>query len=140
MKRNPIVLGCSALLAVALGLTSYAGFNGGSADGDGVPDGIDNCRVDPNGPLGGACSAQEDGDGDGFGNACDTDTNNAGQTDLGDVSATLAQSKIGGTILNYDFDCDGVTALPDVSKALADSKVGKIPGPSCDHPSGTPCP
>jgi hypothetical protein len=138
MMRNLIVLGCTAALAVALGLTSYAGVNGG--DGDGVPFQIDNCTNDPNGPLLGDCSAQEDGDGDGFGNACDTDTNNAGQTDLGDVSATLAQSKIGGTILNYDFDCDGVTALPDVSKALADSKIGKIPGPSCGHPVGTPCP
>jgi hypothetical protein len=138
MKRNLMILGCSAFLAVALALTSYA--KTPDTDLDGVPDQTDYCDVDPNGPSGGACSAQEDGDGDGFGNACDTDTNNAGQTDLGDVSTTLAQSKIGGTILNYDFDCDGVTALPDVSKALADSKVGKIPGPSCDHPSGTPCP
>jgi hypothetical protein len=125
MKRNLMVLGCSAFLAVALALTSYA--KTFDTDLDGVPDQTDNCDVDPNGPSLGDCAAQEDGDGDGFGNACDTDTNQAGQTDLGDVSATLSQSKIGGTILNFDFDCDGVTALPDVSKALADSKVGKIP-------------
>jgi hypothetical protein len=139
MTRNLIVLGCSALLAIALGTTTYAGTDP-DTDSDGVNDSMDNCDVNPNGPLLGDCTAQEDGDSDGFGNACDTDTNQAGQTDLGDVSTTLAQSKIGGTILNYDFDCDGVTALPDVSKALADSKIGKIPGPSCDHPSGTPCP
>jgi hypothetical protein len=139
MMRNLIVLGCSAVLAVALGLTSYAG-GVDPGDGDGVPSPLDNCTVDPNGPLLGTCAAQEDGDGDVFGNACDTDTDNDGQTALADVSDTLDQSKIGGTILNYDFDCDGVTALPDVSKALADSKIGKIPGPSCGHPSGTPCP
>ena len=140
MMRNLIVLGCSGLLAVALSLTSYAGPPGGDIDVDGVPDLMDNCTVDPNGPDLGACSLQEDGDGDGFGNACDTDTDNDNVTGLTDVSKTLSLSKIGSTILNYDYDCDGVTGLTDVSRALADSKVAKIPGPSCDHPSGTPCP
>ena len=131
----------AAVLAVAVGLTSYAG-SSVDTDSDGVFDSVDNCDVDPNGPMLGTafCVAQEDGDGDGFGNPCDTDTNNNGQTDLGDVADTLTQSKVGGTLLNYDFDCDGVTALPDVAKALGDSKAGKIPGPSCEHPVGTPCP
>ena len=139
MMRNLIVLGCSALLAIALGVTSYAG-TAPDTDLDGVVDPSDNCDIDPNGPLLGACSAQEDGDADGFGNACDTDTNNNGQTDLTDVSNTLAESKISGTILNFDFNCNGQTDLSDVSKVLADSKVSKLPGPSCGHPAGTPCP
>jgi hypothetical protein len=139
MMRNLIVLGCSALLAIALGLTSYAGAVV-DTDSDGVGDPTDNCDIDANGPLLGSCSAQEDGDADGFGNACDTDTNNNGASDLGDVSDTLAQSKAGGTLLNYDFDCDGATSLGDVSVVLADSKLGKVPGPSCDNPVGTPCP
>lgn len=141
MMRNAIVLACSLGLALVLGLAgSGSAGTTSSCDDDGVPDAIDNCTCEPNGPLDGACSAQEDGDGDGHGNACDTDTNNNGATDLADVSATLAESKAGGTLLNFDFDCDGATSLSDVSKALADSKIGKVPGPSCGNPSGTPCP
>jgi len=139
MMRNLIVLGGSALLAIALGVSGYAG-SAVDTDLDGVVDPSDNCTIDPNGPLLGACTAQEDGDSDGYGNACDTDTDNDGATGLPDVFDTLAESKIGGTLLNYDFDCDGATGLPDVFAALADSKIGKIPGPSCDQPSGTPCP
>jgi hypothetical protein len=122
-----------------LGVVSYAGV-AVDTDLDGVVDSIDNCDIDPNGPLLGACSAQQDGDSDGFGNSCDTDVNNNNQTDLGDVSLTLADAKASGTALVFDFDCDGATSLADVSKALADAKASKIPGPSCDQPSGTPCP
>jgi len=139
MKRTLLVLSCSACLAAFLSAIVQAG-PGDLTDLDGVPDPVDNCTLDPNGPLLGDCSAQEDGDGDGFGNACDTDTDNDGATGLPDVFDTLAESKVGGTLLNYDFDCDGATGLPDVFKALADSKIGKIPGPSCGHPAGTPCP
>jgi hypothetical protein len=139
MMRNLIVLGCSAVLAVALGLTSYAG-SAVDTDLDGIVDPSDNCTIDQNGPLGGDCDAQQDGDNDGYGNACDTDTDNNGTTDLNDVNVTLAQSKLGGTLLTYDYDCNGQTDLNDVLKALGDSKIGKVPGPSCGHPSGTPCP
>jgi hypothetical protein len=139
MMRNLIVLGCSAVLAVALGLTSYAG-SAVDTDLDGIVDPSDNCTIDQNGPGGGDCDAQQDGDNDGYGNACDTDTDNNGTTDLNDVNVTLAQSKLGGTLLTYDYDCNGQTDLNDVLKALGDSKIGKVPGPSCGHPSGTPCP
>jgi hypothetical protein len=141
MMRNLIVLGCSALLAVALGLTSYAGTSP-DTDSDGLADNVDNCDVIPNGPLSfvGLCNNQQDGDSDGFGNGCDTDTNNNGATDLTDVSNTLSQAKSGGTLLNYDFDCNGATSLGDVSVALADATAGAQPGPSCEHPLGTPCP
>jgi hypothetical protein len=137
--RNLIVLGCSALLALALGLTSYAG-SAVDTDLDGVDDLIDNCWLDPNGPSGDNCATQQDGDGDGYGNACDTDVDNNGGTNLADVSATLTQSKAGGTLLNFDFDCNGGTNLSDVSVALSDSKAGAIPGPACGNPFGTPCP
>lgn len=140
MMRNLIVLGCSALLAIALGVTSYAGSSVPDTDLDGVGDTSDNCETTPNGPSGGTCSLQQDVNGDGFGNACDTDVNNNGATDLPDVSATLTASKTGGTNLVYDYDCDGAAALPDVSKALADSKAGKVPGPACSNPPGVGCP
>jgi hypothetical protein len=139
MMRNLIVLGCSALLALALGLTSYAG-SAPDTDADGVVDPIDNCDINPNGPAGGSCNAQQDGDNDGFGNACDTDTNNNGQTDLTDVFNTLTAAQASSTLLNYDFNCNGQVDLSDVFLALGDAQASKVPGPSCDHPSGTPCP
>jgi len=53
-------------------------------DADGVPDASDNCPGIPNGPLAGDCRAQQDTDGDGFGNACDADFNQNGNAGLGD--------------------------------------------------------
>lgn len=100
-------------------------------DGDAAFTPDDNCTLVQNSPgFATGCDSQEDGDLDGFGNPCDTDTNNNGATDLSDVADTLAQSKIGGTLLNYDFDCNGSTSLNDVSRAIADSKIGKTPGPT----------
>jgi hypothetical protein len=139
MMRNLIVLGCSALLALALGVTSYGG-TAVDTDADGVVDPVDNCRVDPNGPNGGACMAQQDGDGDGFGNGCDTDINNNGQTDLSDVNATLTAAGASSTDLTFDFNCNGQADLSDVTTALVDAGASAVPGPSCSHPNGTPCP
>jgi hypothetical protein len=52
------------------------------SDGDGVLDAVDNCVEVKNGPLaqeaGSFCDNQEDADGDGYGNACDTDLDNDG--------------------------------------------------------------
>ena len=45
-------------------------------DSDGVPDAFDNCANTPNGPLGGGCGAQQNGDGDALGDSCDADYNN----------------------------------------------------------------
>ena len=60
MTRTLIVLGCAGLLALGLAIGSFAGITNGG-DGDGIPDNDDNCLLVPNGPLGGACSNQEDG-------------------------------------------------------------------------------
>ncbi len=73
-------------------------------DGDGVNNNLDNCPTTPNGPEGGTCSAgtigdpctsngncgcegecsmnQEDGDSDGFGDACDNCTDNCNDEQL----------------------------------------------------------
>lgn len=139
MRRTSWALCSSVFLAAALSLVTLAG-DPPDEDLDGVPDAVDNCSSDPNGPLLGACSAQEDGDGDGYGNACDTDTNNDQATGLDDVYDTIAESKVGGTLLSYDFDCDGATSLKDVFKVTDDAKLGKAPGPACGQPAGTPCP
>ena len=116
---------------------------GCEGDGDGVPCGSDNCSIVPNGPFAGtgACVNQEDGDQDGYGNACDTDTNNDLATGLDDVSAVLTGVSLGSTDSNLDFNCDGATGLDDVSRALSDVGIGATPGPS-DLPcaGSVPCP
>lgn len=132
MKRNLLILGCATLLAVGLSMVSIAG-SITDTDGDGVPDSFDNCVNTDNGPLqaSGACNGQEDGlVVDGYGRACDTDTNDDGTTALNDVSATLAAAKVGSTNPTFDYNCDGTTALNDVSRALSDAKIGATPGPS----------
>ena len=142
MMRNLIVLGCAGLLAFGLSVSSFAGAPS-DVDGDGVDDASDNCLVVPNGPAGGtgSCVAQEDGDGDGYGNTCDTDTNNDLATGLDDVSATLTGVSVGSTDPNLDYNCDGATGLDDVSRALTDVSLGATPGPSgLACASSVPCP
>ena len=135
MRRSLAMLGCAALLAVGLSTYSFAG-HPGDVDDDGVPDASDNCVTDPNGPLAstGSCNAQEDADGDGYGNPCDTDFDNDGATGPDDVSAMLAAVKAGGTDPNLDPNCDGGSGPDDLSKTWADMKITKIPGPSCCAP------
>lgn len=145
MMRNLIVLGCAGLLALGLGLTSFAGVGGGSSDNDGVQDQDDNCTLVPNGPLAGtgSCVAQEDGDvpPDGYGNACDTDLNNDGATGPDDLGATLAAVLAVSTDPKFDYNCDGGAGPDDLGRSLADSIAVATPGPSGKACAGTPpCP
>ncbi len=136
MIRNLVVLlACAGLLAFGLSISSFAGAPP-DTDGDGVPDTTDNCTVDPNGPSGstGSCNAQEDGDGDGFGNPCDTDFNNDGATGPDDLGTMLAAVIAIGTDPNLDPNCDGASGPDDLGKTLADTIAVKIPGPSCCAP------
>ena len=142
MMRNLILLGIAGLLAVGLSVSSMAG---GPADSDldGIVDTSDNCVDVPNGPdLGtNSCNDQLDGDNDGFGNPCDTDTDNDGGATLIDVSATLAAAGAVSSDPNFDFDCDGGATLIDVSRVLADAAAVTAPGPSGLACAGTvPCP
>jgi hypothetical protein len=144
MMRNLIVLGCAGLLAMGLSISSFAGVDP-DTDGDGAPDSMDNCLVDPNanGNVTGSssCGNQEDGDLDGYGNTCDSDTNSNGATDLADVSAVLAASAVVSTVLNTDLNCNGAADLADVSRVLADAAAIVVPGPSGYACAGTtPCP
>ncbi len=137
--KKLIGLGCACVLAFGLAFTASAG-SITDTDGDGVPDSFDNCVTVANGPLASAagtlCSAQEDGDLDGYGNACDTDYNGNGATDLGDVSDALAN--LGTTNSIYQPLCTGAVALGDVSATL--SSLGATPGPSGLACAGTaPC-
>ena len=96
------------------------------SDVDGIFDREDNCVFVANGPLSGSCSAQQDGDGDGYGNACDFDYNNDGATGLDDVSYVLENTL--STDPQLDHNCDGAAGLDDASRAL--ESVLSVPGPS----------
>lgn len=75
------------------------------ADGDGVPDGVDNCPGVPNGPLlldpDDAGISQRNTDGDSEGDACDADDDN-------DLLPDVAEASAGTDRLNPDSDGDGV--------------------------------
>jgi hypothetical protein len=139
MTRNLIALGCAGLLAFGLSLSAFAG-SVTDSDGDGVPDGFDNCVDDPNGPSGSTaqCDSQEDYDQDGYGQICDEDVDNNGNTLGGDLSIVLAAI---GNVGNdaTDIDCSGSTLGGDLSRVLA--AIGTQPGPSGLACAGTvPCP
>ena len=109
-----VVLAAALVTAVA----STAGVAQAGTDGDGVPDGIDNCVLTPNGP--GDLSNQVDTDLDGWGNACDTDYDGNGLATTSDYGGLLFLIQMGeaplvGADLIYDHDGDGYLTLGDLS-------------------------
>ena len=127
MMRNWIALGCAGLLAFGVSMTSFAG-SVTDTDGDGVPDGYDNCVTTANGPSAatGNCNSQEDGDGDGYGNACDADVTNDGSILGADLSITLGNINQPSDVI--DYNCDGSTLGADLSILLP--QINQQPGPS----------
>ncbi|MFP6606456.1 MAG: hypothetical protein VCC19_07780 [Myxococcota bacterium] len=104
-------------------------------------DPLDNCVIVPNGPLAGACSAQEDGDMDGYGVACDTDFNNNGATDAADLGAMLTAVITVSPAVVTDLNCNGAADAADLSKVFVDTIYSLVPGPSGLACAGTvPCP
>jgi hypothetical protein len=139
MMRTWTVVGCTALLAFGLGFGAFAG-SFTDTDGDGVPDDYDNCVVVPNGPLSatGYCDSQEDVDRDGYGQPCDTDVDNNGNTLGGDMTILLGSLNISGVIAT-DFDCSGNTLGGDFNVLL--QALNTPPGPSGLACAGSiPCP
>ncbi len=88
-------------------------------DGDGIADAMDNCIEVAN-------TGQQDSDGDFYGNACDTDLNNDGFANFGDLA--LFKAGFGGTDPNTDFNSDGFTNFGDL--AIFKARFGVPPGPS----------
>jgi hypothetical protein len=94
------------------------------ADGDGVPDSLDNCVAIAN-------RTQADCDGNGYGNACDADYNDDGRVDIGDFaffSIQLARSE-SGRAFDSCVDSNGDGKLTDddlrfMMEALADESGG----------------
>jgi Thrombospondin type 3 repeat len=118
------LLVCLALLA--LPSVSVAGsLCSCDTDNDTVVDSLDNCVLVPN-----AGTRFCDTDQDGYGNACDPDTNNdgvVGGPDFGTFTASFGAT--GATGANVaDLNCDGVVGGPDFGTFT--STFGKAPGPS----------
>ncbi len=140
MKRNLIVLSCTALFAIGFSFSAFSG-SAPDADSDGVPDAYDNCIDVPNGPLAstGQCNDQEDYATNGYGNPCDTDVNHDGATGLDDLSLTIVAQGAGPGNIN-DFNCDNGVGLDDLSKSITQQNT--TPGTSglpCAAPTATGC-
>jgi len=98
-------------------------------DSDGIPDEFDNCVLEPNGPLAGSCPFNDDGDEDGYGNACDSDFNQDGGTGLDDLTDLLTLIRLPVVPPpQYDLNCDGAIGLDDLSRVL--QEISLPPGPS----------
>lgn len=95
----------------------------GDVDADGVPDGQDNCPGEPN-------PEQNDGDGDGVGDACDDDDDDDGVPDADDgcplvADPTQTDTDMDGTGDACDDDLDGDN-IPDGDDVFPDD--GMAPG------------
>ena len=110
----------------------------GDADSDGVPDDADNCIDVPNGPdipdAGG--NSQLDTDGDGYGNMCDGDLNNDGDTNTLDLNLYKQAHRTSIGDPNYDADAD-FNGNGEIN--TLDLNIYKVlhrlpPGPSCCAP------
>ncbi|MFK8029401.1 MAG: peptidoglycan DD-metalloendopeptidase family protein [Gammaproteobacteria bacterium] len=93
------------------------------SDGDAVFDHEDNCIARPN-------PAQQDSNGDGYGNACDADLNNDGVINFIDISAFAATFLT--TDADADFNSDGVVNFLDL--LVVQTMFLSPPGPSAYAP------
>jgi hypothetical protein len=114
---NPTGLRVAALVGTAAtGATD--------TDGDGMPDGQDNCILLAN-------PSQCDSDGDGYGNRCDADLNNNGFANAQDTTLfrqQLGQPSVGPLYNKADINCNGAVNAQDTT--LFRSLLGSPPGPS----------
>jgi len=93
-------------------------------DGDGVPDGSDNCTLLAN-------PGQCDSDGDGYGNRCDADLNNNGVTNAFDTPLFRAQIGMPSVAPIYnaaDLNCNG--SVTSFDTPILRALLGAPPGPS----------
>jgi len=98
------------------------------ADGDGVPDAVDNCIETPNGPVvrDAGEASQRDSDGDGFGNVCDPDLDQSGTVSFGDLA--ILRRAFFGSDPHADLDGDGFVGFGDL--AILRTRFLSPPGPS----------
>jgi len=127
MKIKLFMLVGLFVIGFAMSATAGAVADG---DSDGVPDAFDNCLVAPNGPAAGGCSAQENSDGDAFGDACDADFNNDGFVTGLDFTPFFAAFVAGVPTPgnSEDANCDGFVTGLDFTPWFAQFTAG-VPGP-----------
>jgi len=107
-------------------------------DGDGTPDDLDNCTLVANGPdipdLGG--NSQLDTDGDGYGNMCDGDLNNDGDTNTLDLNLykQAHRTSTGDPNYNADADFNGDGEINTLDLNIYKGLHRLPPGPSCCAP------
>ena len=100
------------------------------ADGDGIADNVDNCRLIAN-------ADQFDADHDGYGNRCDGDLNNNGVTNAQDYA--IFRTRLGTADAGADLNHNGTVNAQDY--AIFRTLLGSSPGPSGLTCAGTiPCP
>jgi len=125
MKLKLIML--VSLFAVGFAASATAG-TVADLDGDGVPDSFDNCLTVPNGNAGGGCSAQENFDGDAFGDSCDADYDNSGTVNTIDFGPFFTAFLLGTPINGEDANCDGLVNTIDFGPFFTQFLAG-VPGP-----------
>lgn len=115
-----------AVVVVALLAAGIAGAQ--DVDGDLIPDAFDNCQLVPNG-VGEAPDNQVDADGDGFGNACDSDFDQTGFVGATDYNifwdcAGSPSTCPGGLFPAVDLNSDGFITTADLVRFF-----GQLGGP-----------
>ncbi len=128
MNHTVLIICCSGLLISMWTLASEAGpplYT--DRDGDGVPDRVDNCVGIPN-------PDQSDGDSDGYGEACDYDTDNSCDYTVADLTAIIP--RIGShepPDSPYDTDLDGQVTTSDVSAVISrlGTRMTRVSGRTC---------
>lgn len=125
MKLRAITaLASAALLTLVLAMNSGAGTVACSdIDSDGVCDTDDNCVAIAN-------PAQSDGDSDGYGEACDKDTNNDCSHTVIDLTSIIPElGYVEGADSPYDVNLDGAVTVIDITSI--------IPVLGTPHPAGS---
>ena len=127
MKLNAIfTLVGAAFLTVAFAFIATAGVPCSDVDSDGVCDEDDNCLVVAN-------PDQSDGDSDGYGEACDVDTNNdcfITTADIGVIISALGSSETEPPPSPSDINLDGFITTADIGVIIAVLAAPVPPGPS----------
>ena len=125
---NNVALGPDENLPIEVVITDFTFTSAcdGDNDGDGVADGEDNCTVAAN-------PDQRDTDGDGYGQICDGDLNNDGETDPFDLNMyrTSHRTCAGDPNYNVEADFNGDGCINTLDLSILKGLYRKPPGPSC---------
>jgi hypothetical protein len=128
---NPGAVGPGCPDNLALASISYMIFVSPAApdtDGDGIPDGLDNCRSTAN-------AIQYDANSDGYGNICDADLNNSNLTTSTDFNLlrSVLNASQSSSALAAAADMNGSGLVTSTDFNLLRARLNTVPGPSGLH-------